>query len=324
MLIATDPNTEYRGATTLSVPAPSHDHGDSCIGNTGCRHGDDAPIKRKRVQWTRILDEKLLSLYQESCPQQKGYMARLEALWNRECPEMISKGTSLAQRVRRIKLSATSQAQANDSQASPVEARAWIDPTTTSTEQENTQVQRNQRAEEDQGEICREEMGQSSHDSSIARPATTMGSSFHKDPQDQHDEPNTEPMEEISEELREQFHSELVKTGLGEEGDLSRRQKPRCKGIYVSNRLMNDIDRIIEAEWKKGAKTLWRLNCLVYSGAVTVENRVKKSLASRKIPSLQKREAEITQLRKVIGWLQSELQRQRTRSPATYKQKKEH
>jgi len=39
--------------------------------------------------------------------------------------------------------------------------------------------------------------------------------------------------------------------------------------------LLRAVDDLVEEEFEKGEKTLWRLNCLVYTGAVVVTNRAK-------------------------------------------------
>jgi len=57
---------------------------------------------------------------------------------------------------------------------------------------------------------------------------------------------------------------------------------------------------------------LWRLNCLVYAGAVVVTNRAK--CPSKVNPQKQ---ADVIRLRRIIGWLESEIRRRRNGRKAT-------
>ena len=50
---------------------------------------------------------------------------------------------------------------------------------------------------------------------------------------------------EVSEELRSEFLSVLGEMELGEEGQLSGRGKPRCKGVRVEKRLLREVDELI-------------------------------------------------------------------------------
>jgi len=61
-----------------------------------------------------------------------------------------------------------------------------------------------------------------------------------------------------------------------EVGDLSRRGKPKCRGVKIQESLLRDVNNLVMEEFERGTKSLWRLNCLVYAGAVLVSNRVRK------------------------------------------------
>lgn len=70
----------------------------------------------------------------------------------------------------------------------------------------------------------------------------------------------------ISEELREEFLTELREMEGCGEGDLSKRGRPRIKGIEADRKLITQIDELICEAWNtRTGKTLWRLNCLVYA-----------------------------------------------------------
>jgi len=68
----------------------------------------------------------------------------------------------------------------------------------------------------------------------------------------------------------------------------------------------------------KVEKILWRLNCLVYTGAVVVRWK-HPSKAPR---SQQVKEADVTTLHKIIGWLESEIRWRRNGQKATAGQRK--
>ena len=117
-----------------------------------------------------------------------------------------------------------------------------------------------------------------------------------------------------SDELRKEFLSVLGTVEAGEEGDLSERGRPSCKGILVPHQLLRDVDDLIVEKYEEGEQSLWRLNCLVYAGTQVVSDRVKRNLAhtTRKRPSLKRKEADVAQLRQQIGWLEAEIHRQKS------------
>ena len=103
------------------------------------------------------------------------------------------------------------------------------------------------------------------------------------------------------------------------EGNFSARLRPSCQGIWVDGALLRAVDNLIAQEWEDwSGKTLWKLNCLVYAGAVVVEMVVKCSLVRPggggcpRVESLWQKEAEVTKLRWKIGWLMSEISRRKT------------
>ena len=121
--------------------------------------------------------------------------------------------------------------------------------------------------------------------------------------------------------LRNEFLSVLRTVEACEEGDLSKRGRPSCKGTMVSQRLMRTVDDSIVEEYQKGERSHWRLNRLVYAGAELVASRVKRTFAAtKKQPSLKRREAKVTHLRRIVGWLEAEIRRRRIGQKATPRQ----
>jgi len=80
------------------------------------------------------------------------------------------------------------------------------------------------------------------------------------------------------------------------------------------------VDDLVEEEFAKVEKTLWRLNCLVYAGAVVVTNRWKHP--SKAPRTQQVKQADFTTLRKIIGRLKSEIGWRRNGQKATARQRK--
>ena len=63
------------------------------------------------------------------------------------------------------------------------------------------------------------------------------------------------------------------------EGNFSAKVRPSCQGIRVDGALLMAVDDLIAREWDDcSERTVWKLNCLVYAGAVAVEKFVKRSL----------------------------------------------
>ena len=56
-----------------------------------------------RVQWTTLMDDALLELYEQSEPARRGYRKRLLALWKGRFPELKATEYSLGTRVGRVK-----------------------------------------------------------------------------------------------------------------------------------------------------------------------------------------------------------------------------
>ena len=80
-----------------------------------------------------------------------------------------------------------------------------------------------------------------------------------------------------SDELQKEFLSILSRVKNSEEGDLSGRRRPSCKGIQVAQNVLMAVDDLIVEEYQKGEQTDWRLNCLVYAGAELVSHRVRRT-----------------------------------------------
>ena len=85
---------------------------------------------------------------------------------------------------------------------------------------------------------------------------------------------------------------------------------------------MTDMDIIIMEAWQTGENSFWRLNCLVYAAVVVVNRRWRNiPLHGRKKPvtedpQVEKRKAQILNLRRKIGWLSCEVQmRERGKRP---------
>ena len=113
------------------------------------------------------------------------------------------------------------------------------------------------------------------------------------------------------------------------EGKFSARLRPSCQGIQVDSALLRVVDNLIAQEWEDCSGkmlTLWKLNCLVYAGAVVVERVVKRSLVRLggdrcpRIESIRRKEAKVTELRRKIGWLTSEISRRETSAKITERQ----
>ena len=63
------------------------------------------------------------------------------------------------------------------------------------------------------------------------------------------------------------------------EGNFLAQLRPLCQGIQVDGALLKAVDDLIAQEWEDcSGKMFWKLNCLVYAGAVVVERVVKRSM----------------------------------------------
>ena len=105
------------------------------------------------------------------------------------------------------------------------------------------------------------------------------------------------------------------------EGDLGRRGKPKCRGIKIGEGLLRAVDDLVVEEFERG-KIMWRLNCLVYAGAVVVANRLQRP---SKTPRMQQvnpqKQADVARLHRTIGWLESEISRVKQGTKATARQR---
>lgn len=135
---------------------------------------------------------------------------------------------------------------------------------------------------------------------------------------------------EEPDDLREEFRKVLAEVEKGNVGNLASRKRPSCQGIRVEEDLLADVDDLINEFYHNEADdwmSLWRLNCLVYAGAVVVERRARKSLArpgglkNAKVRAIETKSAEITELRRKIGWLTSEISRRRLNQRLTNRQR---
>ena len=132
----------------------------------------------------------------------------------------------------------------------------------------------------------------------------------------------SEELSSSSDELRKEFLSVLGTVEACEGGYLSSRDRPSCKGILVSQQLLKAVEDLIAEKYKVGEQSLWRPNCLVYAGAVVVSGRLKQNFActTKKQPSLKQKEAEVTQLRRQIGWFEAEIHRRKSGKRPTPRQ----
>ena len=111
------------------------------------------------------------------------------------------------------------------------------------------------------------------------------------------------------------------------EGDFTGRRKIMCKGSRVDAVTFDCVDRLLGQMWEDGEKSFWRLNCLVYAGAVTVQEllanaRPKGGMSpqGKAQRSIRKKEVQVLELRKHIGWLTCEVDRQKSLHKPTRRQ----
>ena len=126
----------------------------------------------------------------------------------------------------------------------------------------------------------------------------------------------------ISDELQNEFPSVLRTVSSCEEGDFSGRARPSCKKIVVPKKLVKAVDELIAEEFLKGSLSHWSLNCLVYASAELVSRWVRRTYAEKpRNQSGQKRkEAQVQQLRRKIGWLEADIHRRKSGKRATPRQ----
>ena len=134
---------------------------------------------------------------------------------------------------------------------------------------------------------------------------------------------------EVDGSLMEEFSSVYnMLSERTEEGSLENRKRIFCKGLNPTCQLMTDMNNIIKEAWQTGENSFWRLNCLVYAAAVVVNRRWRKiPLHGRKKPvtedpRVEKRKAQILNLRRRVGWLSCEVQRRKQGKRPTPKQKR--
>ena len=109
-------------------------------------------------------------------------------------------------------------------------------------------------------------------------------------------------------------------------GDFKARKRPSCQGIKVERDLLRQVDDLIAELYGLGEQTLWRLNCLVYAGAVMVERRARRSQTRskdgvRKDKAIRDKETDVISLRRKIGWLTDEISRRRSSRCPTARQR---
>ena len=123
-----------------------------------------------------------------------------------------------------------------------------------------------------------------------------------------------------SDELRKEFLTVLGTVDSCEEGDLNRRARQTCKGIRVEQKLLKAVDDLIVEEYHKGESSVWKLDCLVYTGAETVLRQVRQRTFSgspEKQVGLTRKETEVLQLHRIIGWLEAQINRRKIGTRAT-------
>ena len=125
---------------------------------------------------------------------------------------------------------------------------------------------------------------------------------------------------ECKDEVRQDFLKEYRKTRCLKVGDLTQRKKPSIRSIKVHENKLLAVDELISEQYRK-KRSLWNLNCLVYAGAIIVAKSAKKfpkQTATNEI----KRRAEIRHLRKVVGWVRSDLAKRKEGGSMTPRQRK--
>lgn len=121
--------------------------------------------------------------------------------------------------------------------------------------------------------------------------------------------------------VRNQFPI-LRKLISADKGDLSNRKKPNIKGIKVNKRKMQAMDELIAEEFENGEQSLWRLNCLVYAGAMVISEGAKRFHKQEAPQSEAKRDLDIARLRKLVGQIHADLTKREIGVNLTSKQRK--
>ena len=281
--------------------------------------------RRARIQWGPTMDATLLRINELAGPKGKpGRPAKLLALWRESYPNFPSTAAALNARLRRlvkgvqvptrpteegptdaVGLSQVASgripsAPGANTLAQPIESTDEVE-TQTQVSSANTSAQ--------QPEERREEDSESSDVSDQGNVTLDVGAG------DQHESAYLD-------ELREEFREKLGEVQLGGVSCFSTRTRSTCRGKKVDAELLTEVDGLISEEWELGEKSPWRLNCLVYAGASIVEahSSPKPVKDSGWDPDLKTKAAEVTQLRRKIGWLTSEIGRRKSNSKPTARQ----
>ncbi len=127
-----------------------------------------------------------------------------------------------------------------------------------------------------------------------------------------------------TEKLREEYCEELADALKVEVGCLDARVRVSCRGKRVDEDLFTSVDNLISQLWEKGERSLWRLNCMVYSAAVVIVGRASKPKGKAETKAsedlVSKRTAEVNLLRRKVGWITSEIVRRKANRKPTGRQ----
>ena len=273
--------------------------------------------RRSCIQWTSALDASLLAI-NSSCgaPGSKGRMARLMEKWSEVHLDMPTTSGALHERLLRIR----SKHLVQPPRDPPSEGAGQLQPVSAVPSQITL--------EEDtpaQSAVLVEGM-QLSAPSAV--PLVSSQTLIDKRPLSAAEEregdrarpsSDAEISSEVLDELREEYQNVLREVEAVVEGNISARVRPSCQGIRVNGGLLLAVDDLIPRKWEVcSERTLWKLTCLVYAGAVVVEKFVKRSLVRPggggcpRVESIRRREAEVTELIRKIGWLMSKISRRKT------------
>ena len=283
-----------------------------------------------RIQWTEERQRDLLSLYERSEPAKRGYTSRLEALWLEQHPDLPSKGLSLAAQCRKMrKARQPTEVSTNPQLATNAGARSGSnvrgargtggirEVVTAPGVASLAYMNRNTGSS-----VNNKSDGHSNDDGTRERNTSDRGGDGNDRNENEGDGNRAlgpDGLQEMErDELLEAIGKVLERMKL-EKGAFDGRRRPKCRGIRIDAELLLGVDEAI-CELMGDSESLWKLNCLVYAGAVVVERRVKRDPP---LPgaSLDRRRIWIRHLRRVIGWLESEVRRRRTGVALTPRQR---
>ena len=126
-----------------------------------------------------------------------------------------------------------------------------------------------------------------------------------------------------------------VEHGMGRHADFRGRERPMCRGRKVDPKLLRNVDVHIESLLQSTAAEALpqTLNCLVYAGALYCTRSLKGDAGAR-CPGqgrsqnaqtgahmVAQLDSKIKHTRRLIGWLGSEIQRQKSGTKATNRQR---